>query len=232
MGARESALEPVIEAVLFDLDGTLYDRDRLATELFTEQYSSFARELPGISEERFMRDVLAMDEHGHGSKESGYPALTRAWGVDTALAGRLLSHFRETYHRHCHSGDDARATLAALRARRLKLGVITNGGSEMQRRKLAGLGLERSFDAVLVSEEEGVRKPDAEIFRRALVRLGVAAERAIFVGDHPVADVDGAHGAGLRAVWKFVPYWPAPATCDPPIIFSLAELLPIVDAAA
>lgn len=219
----------VIEAVLFDLDGTLYDRDRLADELFAQQYSQFAHELPGITQEQFMRDVLAMDEHGHGSKERGYPALAKAWGVDAALGARLLAHFRETYERHCNLSDDTRATLAALRARGLKLGVITNGGSEMQRRKLAGLELERSFDVVLVSEEEGVRKPDAEIFRRALARLGVTAHRAMFVGDHPVADVDGAHGAGLLAVWKFVPYWPPPQVRDVPVIHVLSELLPLVD---
>jgi putative hydrolase of the HAD superfamily len=216
-----------IKAVLFDLDGTLYDRDRLAADLFAEQYASFAQELACISRERFLRDVLAMDAHGHGSKETGYPQLAKSWGADSALAARLYAHFRETYDRHCHLSDDTRATLDALRARGLELGVITNGGSEMQRRKLVGLGLDRSFDVVLVSEEEGVRKPDAEIFRRALARLEVDAREAIFVGDHPVADVEGAHRAGLLAVWKFVPYWP-PVVPTAPTIRALAEVLQLL----
>jgi putative hydrolase of the HAD superfamily len=224
MDPGEGALEPVIKAVLFDLDGTLYDRDRLAAELFAEQYARFSHELPGISHERFMRDVLAMDEHGHGSKVAGYAALVQSWKLDGAIAERLLAHFRETYDRYCHLSDDTRDTLAALRAHGLKLGVITNGGSEMQRRKLEGLGLERSFDVILVSEEEGVRKPDAEIFRRALSSLGLAAHEAMFIGDHPVADVEGAHRAGLLAVWKFVPYWP-PVVHAAPTIGALAEVL-------
>jgi putative hydrolase of the HAD superfamily len=213
-----------IKAVLFDLDGTLYDRDRLAAELFAQQYVLFAHELAGISQQRFMRDVLAMDEHGHGSKKLGYAALAKSWGAGSSLGERLLAHFCETYDRYCHLSEDTRETLDALRARRLKLGVITNGRSEMQRRKLVGLGLEHSFDVVLVSEEEGVRKPDAEIFRRALVRLEVDAQEAIFVGDHPVADVEGAHRAGLRAVWKFVPYWP-PVVHTARTIGALAEVL-------
>jgi putative hydrolase of the HAD superfamily len=46
---------------------------------------------------------------------------------------------------------------------------------------------------------EGVRKPDPEIFRRALARMGVSAERAIYAGDIPSVDVDGAHAAGMQA---------------------------------
>jgi len=90
------------------------------------------------------------------------------------------------------------------------------------------LGLEHSFDAILVSEEEGVRKPDAEIFRRALARCGVDAREALFVGDHPVADVEGAHRAGLLAVWKHVPYWP-PVIIAAPTIRDLSEVLPLAE---
>lgn len=196
-----------IKAVLFDLDGTLYDRDRLASELFEQQYALFAAELRGVSRERFTADVLAMDDHGHGPKETGYRALVASWRLDAGLADRLLAHFREAYDRHCHLTEDVRYSLEELRRRGLKLAVITNGASTMQRRKLGALGIEHFFDAILVSEDEGVRKPDAEIFRRALQRCGVAASEAVFVGDHPVADVEGAQRAGLTAVWKFVPYW-------------------------
>ena len=115
---------------------------------------------------------------------------------------------------------------AAARERGLKLAVITNGENAMQRRKMAAMGVEQFFDAVLVSEDEGVRKPDAEIFRRALARCGVAAHEAVFVGDHPVADVEGAQRAGLTAVWKFVPYWqPVVATT---VIRDLSEVLSLL----
>lgn len=71
-----------------------------------------------------------------------------------------------------------------------------------------------------------MRKPDAEIFRRALARCDVAAEHAMFVGDHPVADVEGAQLAGLRAVWKFVPYWPP--VVEAPAIRQLSDLLALL----
>ena len=227
MGAGEGPLGPVIKAVLFDLDGTLYDRDRLAAALFDEQYTAFASELRGIARERFLRDAHEMDDHGYGVKEAGYRALVQAWGLDAKLADRLVAHFWDSYDGHCGLSDDVRRTLDELRRRRLKLGVVTNGTSMRQRRKIAALGLQDAFDAVLVSEEEGVRKPEAELFRRALTRCGVAAHEALFVGDHPVADVEGANDAGLRAVWKFVPYWP-PVVPEIPVIRDLSEVLVLV----
>ncbi len=219
----------MIKAALFDLDGTLYDRDAAANVLIAEQYAAFATDLPGITRERFLRDVHAMDDHGHGEKESGFRALVREWGLDAGLAERLIAYFWEHYDRHCRLPDDVLPTLATLRERGLKLGVITNGAGARQRAKIAALGLADLFDAILVSGEEGVRKPDAEIFDRALARCGVAPHEALFVGDHPVADVRGAHDAGLVAVWKFVPYWRPVVASE--VVRSLAELLPICSAA-
>jgi len=227
MGAREGQLDPVIKAVLFDLDGTLYDRDALAAALFDEQYAVFASELAGVSYERFLRDVVAMDDHGYGVKEAGYRALVGSWGLEATIADRLVAHFRTSYDGHCVLTDDVRQTLDELRRRRLKLAVVTNGPSVMQRRKLAALGIEHVFDAIVVSEEEGLCKPDAEIFRRALARCGVAPHEALFVGDHPVADIEGAHRAGITAVWKFVPYWP-PVITEAAVIHELSEVLALV----
>jgi len=90
---------------------------------------------------------------------------------------------------------------AALAAAGVPLALVTNGASCLQREKLAGSGLADRFDAVVVSGDLGVGKPDASVFRHALSLLGASAEGAVMVGDSLDRDVEGARAAGLRAVW-------------------------------
>lgn len=197
--------------MLFDLDGTLYDRDALVREVVAAQFDEFSTELPGLSRERFVSDVLEMDDHGYGQKETGYERIVAGWHLDPALARRLCAHFWSAYDQPFRVPPDTTVTLDTLREHGMRLGVVTNGGTTRQHRKLSALGLADRFDAVLVSEAEGVRKPDAEIFRRALDRCGVSANEAVFVGDHPDTDVGGARNAGLLPIWRHVPYWPTVA---------------------
>jgi putative hydrolase of the HAD superfamily len=216
----------MIKAVFFDLDGTLYDRDALVQELVADQHASFEPELLGLPRERFIAEVLEMDDHGYGDKVLGYERLVAEWRLASDLADRLCVHFWTHYDQHCYLPLDAVQTLRTLRAHGKQLGVITNGGTERQRCKLVALGLEDAFDVVLISEAEGVRKPAAEIFHRALRRCGVAASEAAFVGDHPETDVEGARNAGLLPFWKHVSYWRL-RTENVATVHRLTEILPI-----
>ena len=85
------------------------------------------------------------------------------------------------------------------------------------------------MDVVMISEREGVRKPDREIFDRALRRIDLPAEDTWYVGDHPEIDVAAAAAAGLSAVWKRTSYWPAPAPKHRQID-GMADLLTLVGA--
>jgi putative hydrolase of the HAD superfamily len=218
------------KAVFFDLDGTLFDRDTAVLGLFAEQHRAFVSELGGVPREAFLERVLELDDHGHADKRALYGVLVRELGLSDSLADRLLEHYRAAYSGFGALFVDALPTLGALRARGLRLGIITNGRADVQSAKVQRLGLESHVDAVLISEREGFKKPDRRLFERALLAVGVAAPDAWHVGDHPVADVAGAAGAGLTAVWRHVPYWPEPVT-QALTISALAELLPHVERA-
>ena len=81
------------------------------------------------------------------------------------------------------------------------VGLITNGKSELQRKKLSMLNLENSFDEIIVSGEYGKNKPDLSIFHEMSRRLNIPESELIYVGDHPVHDIDAASKAGYITAW-------------------------------
>jgi len=114
-----------------------------------------------------------------------------------ALARRLFGIFADpaTYRLF----EDSLPTLDGLRDRGIRLGIVSNWSPTLPR-VLEGLGIARKVEAVLVSAIEGLEKPDPEIFRRALARIGASSSEAVHVGDDPRNDVEGARAAGIAGV--------------------------------
>lgn len=216
-------------AVLFDLDGTLYDRAAALRVFLRAQYAAREGLLGAIPQETFVGRFVAYDANGSVRRDIVYPRILSEIGGDADAAPLLVADYVETFGSYCRPPADLFPTLARLRADGLRLGVVTNGETHIQRRTLAGLGLTDAFDVVLVSEDEGIRKPDPEIFARAVARLGVSAAAAVFVGDNPEADIAGARSAGLRAIWMENGFYRPPQDADA-TIRHLAELPPIVAA--
>jgi HAD superfamily hydrolase (TIGR01549 family) len=94
------------------------------------------------------------------------------------------------------------ALLEALRARGLKLALVSNTASPewLLRPVLERQGLVDRLDAIVLSSEVGKRKPHPAIFERALAELDVAAGDTLFVGDRLTADVLGASRVGMKTV--------------------------------
>jgi putative hydrolase of the HAD superfamily len=114
------------------------------------------------------------------------------------LAVETHVEFARTAHRLF---DDAEELFVAAQDNGVRLGLVTNGASDVQREKLRVLGIEHWFDVLVVSGEVGVAKPDASVFQIALYQLRVRPESAWHVGDSLRADVGGARAAGVIAVW-------------------------------
>ena len=104
-----------------------------------------------------------------------------------------------------HPPDLSPGTARAVRelaARGVSLGIVSNTGRTpgvVLRRVLERHGLLSYFSAISYSDEVGVRKPEAEIFRRTLARASVGPSEAVHIGDNPDADVAGARSIGMRA---------------------------------
>ena len=125
---------------------------------------------------------------------------------DLVLAELALTQFpRERMRRHLLAlfpfvvFPDVEPALAALRARGLTLGVVSNFNAMLDD-YLEELKLRHWFSVVVSSADIGVTKPDPVIFHAALERLGANPEHAVYVGDDVRNDYHGARQAGLRAV--------------------------------
>jgi putative hydrolase of the HAD superfamily len=214
----------MVKAILFDLDGTLWDRDGAVLRLVQAQHEHFAA-LSHIPRAKFIDRVVELDDHGFGDKREVYRQVASEFDLLPELATILHDDFWARYHLFYQPFPEVMPTLTRLAEAGLKLGIITNGSTATQQAKLDGLGVAPLMDTILISEREGVRKPDRAIFERALERIGVTADVSWFVGDHPDADVRGAQEAGLTAVWRRS--WnEAPDAAH--TISSLDELLPLV----
>lgn len=216
-----------LQAVVFDLDGTLLDR-RLSFERFMrDQWNRFSRALHSADQAEYVRTVMELDCDGYAPRKELFAGALARFDLSSELADELLRDYRARFPGACVLFPDAAQTLSSLRAAGLRLGLITNGSVRMQSSKLKCLALAPAFDAVLISDAEGVRKPDPEIFRRALERLRASPEHAVFVGDHPEVDVSGARGAGMKAVWRRDRILSRTVEADA-IIEELGDLLPLL----
>ena len=130
---------------------------------------------------------------------------------------------------HWHVFPDVHPALEALKARGLTLGVVSNWVWTLPE-LLHALDLVAKFDFIVASSRIGYEKPHRGIFDHALELADVPADAAIHVGDNVRADVEGARGAGIEPVLIDRHGRVSEPPTGVPLIHSLDELLPIVDA--
>jgi putative hydrolase of the HAD superfamily len=100
---------------------------------------------------------------------------------------------------HLQVYPDVEPTLSQLRAKGLKLGLVSNGFKKDLKHVLGELGLKKWFDVVVCIDSCNCAKPNKEIFLYALEELGVKAHEAVFVGDSVLYDYEGAMNAGIKS---------------------------------
>lgn len=198
-----------MEAVIFDLDGTLYDYESCNAVATTAVLRAISK-------------VFSVKER---AAEAAYAAAREQ--INQSLYGTAASHNRLLYMQLVCERLGQNPALEPLRLYELywnsmlenmklypyviplfdylkeksvKIAVLTDLTAQIQHRKLLHLGLAGYLDALVTSEETGVEKPDERAFVTILRKLHVSAENALMVGDSTDRDIAGARRVGLRAV--------------------------------
>jgi putative hydrolase of the HAD superfamily len=228
--------QSAIETVFLDAGGVLCHPSwtRVAAAM-VEHGVPVTAEALARAEQKATRDI------DHQSVVAGTDDRSRGWlyfnlvlkhagieqnaGTDAALAD--LREYHRTDNLWEHVEPDVAPTLAALKARGLKLVVVSNANGRL-RHLFDRVDLTKWFDHVLDSHEWGVEKPDPRLFTHAIEQSRSDPDRTIHVGDLYYVDVIGARNAGLRegVLFDMADLY---EDVDCPRVCSLAELVEWID---
>lgn len=189
----------MLEAVLFDWSDTLVHLEWDDALVEAGHRAALGRDDPEFTAR--WRELLLGDADGYRP----YSELLGELGVDDPDAFIDAEHavWRPAYSVLA----SAAALLESLRDRGIKTGLVANSWPDparVLRGDADALGLAPFLETLVFSDDAGVRKPAPEIFLRACSELGVDPTATLFVGDDPVADVQGAAGVGMKtaqALW-------------------------------
>jgi len=233
-------------AMLIDMDETIlsaYGRPELAWNNVTAEFAhEFAPLLPQQvaaaildSARKFWAAAgaewrLKLEEARHEIVKSGFAALSATGRpLPGELAIRLTDRFTAYREEEMFVFPGAHEAIDALKARGIKLALVTNGAAVPQRAKVERFELAHRFDHIQIEGEHGFGKPEERAYLHAMEALGVTSSDTWMVGDNLEWEIEAPQRLGIYAIWMDVhgDGLPAGSTVKPDrIIRSLTELLP------
>lgn len=237
-GPPPQCWDEMLRAIFFDLDDTLVD-DTISTEhcaeLVAQELAAGRGIAPADLAKAYLDAAIAFWEGlGPGARRPPKGGIRRTmWGralqslgvEDPALAAALARRYDAIRAERVEYFPDAVPVLARLHGT-YRLAIITNGFTETHEARVAPLELGRFFDHVVMAGDLEMVKPDPAVFHYAMRLLGVTADQSVMVGDRFNRDVEGAHAAGMRAVWVNAHGDPQPPGAQPAeaVITSMRDL--------
>ncbi len=199
-----------IDAVFFDLDGTLFDKKRAEELALMNIFDSYDDVFVGVKKEELIHAFREANKLGHQEfhesksldkiRSDRGERIMEMLGVDMSFADEFTSKFYEIYPTMKVPIEGAEEVVDGSMSR-YDVGMISNGSKDVQMAKLEVLDLTDKFEVILFSEEVGIRKPDRKIFDLASNKMGYDNEDCLYVGDSYKSDMIGAGRAGMHTCW-------------------------------
>ncbi len=222
---------PKVRMVFFDAAGTLFHIRGSLGEIYAASMARHGAQMPSQAIEMRFRKAFAsaLPLSFPGATGEVLQRLERVWWralvAEVMLPAGAFPRFQDCFNelwdlfqtgQGWELDPEAKHLLDHLAARGYQMGIISNFDSRL-RPLLQDLGIAAYFQSVTLATEEGVMKPNPEIFRRVMERHGLQPGEAIYVGDNPRRDVVGARAAGMTPVLvvppRLIPGW---ETAPPP----------------
>lgn len=231
------------KGILFDLDDTIIARDTVEHPTWDQMCTLYAPQVPGLDADRLFQAIQDVrtwfwsdaQRYKYGRQhlqEARRAIVQRAFlqlGInDVPLAYEMADAYATARDALVTYFPRAEDTLRALRAQHVSLALLTNGGSKLQRQKIARFGLERFFQVILIEGELGYGKPEEAVYQQAIYALGLTPDTVWSVGDHLEWDVATPQRLGIFSLWHDVRKQGLPTASrvvPDRIITSIAELV-------
>ena len=215
------------EWILFDADETLFEFDALrGLKLMFSRFGINFSDADFSEYQLVNKPLWVQYQNGEISATQLQYQRFQSWAERLDETPKTLnSAFLSAMADICAPLQGAANLLNTLRGK-MKLGIITNGFTELQQVRLERTGFRDHFDVLIISEQVGVAKPHPEIFEYALSAMGhPSRERVLMVGDNPDSDILGGLNAGLHTCWVNADNQPEPTDIKPHYqVSSLSEL--------
>ena len=208
--------------LIFDLDDTLYPRERFIRSGFAAVANDLQRR-HGVPAGLVFKILSRSFTQGATGRE--FQVVCAELNLSPKEVPYMVRVFR-AHKPNLWLPYESSETLRRLRADGWRLAILTNGLPSVQAAKVAALALAPMVDAVVYAEAiTRGGKPDAAAFEAVLERLDLPADRCVMVGDDPACDIAGARSAHLRTMRLARPHVTVePGTDADLVISSIADV--------
>ena len=208
--------------VMLDLDNTLLDR-QAAVAAWTTEFATERALPPGAAEW-----MMTQDQDGYADRRTVFEMIREKFNLDSSVDS-LLADYRKRVIELSALTPGAKQCLELLREAGYLTAIVTNGSSGQQHGKIDALGLRNLVEAVVVSGDLGIKKPDARVFQAAADATGSRLVGSWMVGDSPTHDIVGGSLCGAKTAWlNRGRNWIETAAEPTVTISSLTDLVPAI----
>lgn len=200
----------MIKAVFFDLDNTLVDRSAGIERFAAAFVGHYQTRLQHSDADQIASLIKHIDNGGYLPAGSPYKKVYEAIGGELALqldwidppgVDELTAFWRGEFPKNTVEMEGAQRLLQQLHNDGYYLGIISNGAHDSRLATVNNTSFQPLIRELVSSGSFGYAKPDARIFLAAIAAAGFQPSQCMYVGDHPVNDIQGALSAGMQATW-------------------------------